>query len=148
VSGATGGLLKLHLDFRCIVASNSKRREETTIEELLHRSFPVFMSSFKVFDELLTCYSSRLQGPELRLFRIKGVAVKLNGTMKKVHKSKMIEKLHTEPMEAVPEKYIALVDMGFLWRLATPSAEDREKPDGSVFTWGDYADKLFSIAVA
>ena len=71
-----------------------------------------------------------------------------NGTMKKVHKSKMIEKLHTEPMEAVPEKYIALVDMGFLWRLATPSAEDREKPDGSVFTWGDYADKLFSIAVA
>ena len=41
----------------------------------------------------------------------------INGTMKKVHKSKMIEKLHTEPMEAVPDKYIALVDMGFLWRL-------------------------------
>ena len=50
-------------------------------------------------------------------------------------------------MVAVPEKYIALVDMCFLWRLATPSAEDREKPDGSVFTWGDYADKLFSIAL-
>jgi len=54
----------------------------------------------------------------------------INGTMKKVHKSKIIEKLHTEPMETVPDKYIALVDMGFLWRLATPSAEDREKPDG------------------
>jgi len=105
------------------------------------------MSSFKVFDELLTCYSSRLQGPEMRLFRIKGVAVKLNDTMKKVHKSKMIEKLHTEPMEAVPDKYIALVDVGFLWCLATPSSEDRKKPDGSVFTSGDYADKLFSIAL-
>ena len=48
----------------------------------------------------------------MRLFRIKGVAVKLNDTMKKVHKSKMIEKLHTEPMKAFPDKYIALVDSG------------------------------------
>ena len=68
--------------------------------------------------------------------------------MKKVQKSKLVEKLHTEPTDPVPDKYIALVDMGFLWRLATASAEDREKPDGSIFTWGDYADKLFSIALA
>ena len=30
----------------------------------------------------------------------------INGTMKKVYKSKMIEKLHTEPMKAFPDKYI------------------------------------------
>ena len=54
----------------------------------------------------------------------------ISGTMKKVQKSKLFEKLHTEPMDPVPDKYTALVDMGFLWRLATPSAEDREKPDG------------------
>ena len=66
--------------------------------------------------------------------------------MKKVHKSKKIEKLHTEPMEAVPDKYIALVEMGFLWRLLPRIV--RSQTVNSVFTWGDYADRLFSIALA
>ena len=38
--------------------------------------------------------------------------------------------------------YIALVDMGLMWRLATPTKEDREKPDKTKYTWGDYRDKL------
>jgi len=73
---------------------------------------------------------------EVMEYRVKDECVSIfniNGTMKKVHKSKMVEKLHTEPMEAVPDKsdkYIALVDMGFLWRLATPSAEDCETTSG------------------
>ena len=38
----------------------------------------------------------------------------INGTMKKVQKSKLVEKLHIQPIDPVPDRYIALVDMGFL----------------------------------
>ena len=42
-------------------------------------------------------------------------------------------------------KYIEIVDMGLLWRLPTPSSADREKGDGTVYTWKDYRDKVFEI---
>ena len=45
----------------------------------------------------------------------------------------------------VMNDYIAIVDMGLLWRVATPTAEDRDKGDGTFFTWKDYADKVFNI---
>ena len=35
--------------------------------------------------------------------------------------------------------------MGFLWHLTCPSSEDREKQDGTMFTWHDYAE--FQILV-
>ena len=38
--------------------------------------------------------------------------------------------------------------MGFIWRLSTPSCEDREKQDGKKFTWGDYANKAFNLVLA
>ena len=72
----------------------------------------------------------------------------INGTMKKVQKSKPIDKLNLQPLENVQEGYIAIVDMGFLWRLATPSVDDREKADGTTFTWRDYATKMFSLALS
>ena len=34
-----------------------------------------------------------------------------------------------------------LVDMDMIWRLATPTAEDREKGDGCPYKWGDYTTK-------
>ena len=40
-------------------------------------------------------------------------------------------------------KCIAVVDMGLLWRLSTPSSADREKGDGTGYTWRDYRDKVF-----
>ena len=49
---------------------------------------------------------------------------------------------HIDP---VLDKCIALVDIAFLWQLASQSAVDREKPDRTTFTLGDYAKKLFSI---
>ena len=39
-------------------------------------------------------------------------------------------------------KYIAIVDMR-LWRLSTPHSTDRERGDGTVYTWKDYGDKVF-----
>ena len=42
-------------------------------------------------------------------------------------------------------KYIAVVDMALLWQLSTPSSAEREKDDGTVYTWIDYGDKVFEI---
>ena len=55
-----------------------------------------------------------------------------NGTMVEVQKSKLVEKLNLIPFQTV-DSYIALIDMGFIWRLATPSPEDREKDDETHF---------------
>ena len=70
-----------------------------------------------------------------------------NGTMVKVQKSKLAEKLNLIPFQTL-DSYIALIEMGFIWRLATPSPEDREKDDETHFTWLDYANKLFSLVMA
>ena len=40
---------------------------------------------------------------------------------------------------------MALVDMGMIWRLASPTAEDREKGGGSPYTWGNYTNKIVSM---
>ena len=40
-------------------------------------------------------------------------------------------------------KYIAILDMGLLWRLSAPSTADREKDDVTVYTWKDYEIKVF-----
>ena len=71
----------------------------------------------------------------------------INGTMVNIQKSKLVEKLKFVPLNQI-NKYTALVDMGFLWRLAMPSKEDREKNDGSLYSLSDYADSIFSIALS
>jgi len=44
--------------------------------------------------------------------------------------------------------YTALVDMGMIWHLATSTAEERAKGDGSSYTWGDYTNKIVSSILA
>ena len=70
-----------------------------------------------------------------------------NGTYRKTQKSKLIQKL---PMQSVDlqEPYIALIDMGMIWRMATPSAEDRQTQDGTPYKWSDYVHKVSSIILA
>lgn len=65
----------------------------------------------------------------------------VNGTMRKVQKSKLQEKLTMTPVPE-PDVYTSIVDMGLIWHLATPTTEDREKGDGTRYSWGDYADKV------
>ena len=40
------------------------------------------------------------------------------------------------------DAFTAIVDMGLIWRLAAPNTEDREKSDGSKYTWGDYREQV------
>ena len=44
--------------------------------------------------------------------------------------------------------YVAIVDMGLIWRLASPSASDREKITGSPYAWKNYADKVFDLIMS
>ena len=64
-----------------------------------------------------------------------------NGTMRKVQKSKLQEKLTMTAVEE-PDVYTSIVDMGLIWHLAAPTPEDREKGDGAKYTSEDYAEKV------
>ena len=55
------------------------------------------------------------------------------GNMRKCSKSKLIEMLHF--VEIYPLLYMAIIDMGHIWRLAIPSTDSRDKGDGTEYTW-------------
>ena len=59
----------------------------------------------------------------------------------------MLELFKLDPVSEKPRDNISLVDMGLIWRLATPTPEDREsrKRDGSEYHWGDYLDKICAM---
>ena len=50
--------------------------------------------------------------------------------------------------DMVIRNHISIVDMGLIWLLATPTASDREKIDGTPYTWKDYADKVFDVLMS
>ena len=72
----------------------------------------------------------------------------INGSIRKGQKSKLIDKLNMQVISLIPQTYIAVIDMGFLWNLTCPSSEDREKQDRTMFTWHDYAEKVFSTILS
>lgn len=62
-------------------------------------------------------------------------------------KSKLLELLKLDPVSEKPRDHVSLVDMGLIWRLATPTPEDGEsqKRDSSEYHWGDYLDKICAM---
>ena len=38
--------------------------------------------------------------------------------------------------------------MGFMWRVTAPSTCEREKSDGTKYTWADWAKKVFELIVS
>ena len=81
-----------------------------------------------------TIFEHRITGNCLSIFSS-------NGTTRKCPKSKELQKIHWKCVDY--SKYIAIVDMGLLWRLSAPFSPDREKGDGAVYTKKDYRDKVF-----
>ena len=97
----------------------------------------------------LVDFSGLLSLPELMKHRISEECLTLfnaNGTFRKTQKSKLLQKLALQSLDV--NSYTALVDMGMMWRLASPTAEERVKSDGSRYTWGDYANKIVSAILA
>jgi len=54
-----------------------------------------------------------------------------NGTFRKSQKSKLLQILAMTVIPE-PEVYTSIIDMGLIWRLSTPSTEDREKRERSI----------------
>ena len=74
----------------------------------------------------------------------------VDGSMRKTAKSKMLDLFNLEPIAEKPLDHISLVDMGLIWRLATPTSDDREarKRDGSEYHWDDYLEKIWTIILS
>ena len=71
----------------------------------------------------------------------------VDGSMRKTMKSKLLDLFSLDPVAIPPQDYISLVAMGMIWRLATPTPDDREarKRDGTEYQWRDYLDKICDI---
>ena len=71
----------------------------------------------------------------------------VDGSMRKTAKSKLLERFNLDSVVERPQDYASLVDMGMIWRLATPTADDRESRnrDGSQYHWSDYLDKICTL---
>ena len=74
-------------------------------------------------------------------------AFNFGGSMQKTPKSKPLEKSKLSPTANCPLKYVCLVDMGLIWRLATTTSADREIVHryGSESAWRDFGKKVISI---
>ncbi len=75
----------------------------------------------------------------------------VDGSMRKTAKSKLLEMFTlVDQVAENPRDHVSLVDMGMIWRLATPTPEDREarKRDGSEYCWSDYLYKICAIIIS
>ena len=72
----------------------------------------------------------------------------IDGSIRKTQKSKLLEMFLLRPVLEVPREYVSLIDMGYIWRFATPRPEDKERlyRDGLDYTWWDY--KVASLIFA
>ena len=70
-----------------------------------------------------------------------------DGSMRKNQKSKALQSCTMTPHSSNPKDYIALIDMGFIWRLATPTPDDREFAlrCGTEYKWGDFGKKVVNM---
>ena len=109
-------------------ASDMEKQALSAVVELVE-----IAGAFKLEDIL----KHRVTEESLAIFNV-------NGTMRKCQKSKLIKSLTLNNISQ-PNDYTALVDMGLIWQLATPTTENKEKADGSLYTWEDYADKVFKL---
>lgn len=118
-------------------------------EELKARAAEMERSALKAVINLVED-SQLVKLPELLEHRVVEECVALfnpNGTYRKTQKSKLVQKLSLQPID-IRQSYVALIDMGMIWRMATPSAEDRQTQDGSPYKWLDYVQKVSSIILA
>ena len=60
--------------------------------------------------------------------------------------NQLMRKLSLQSVD-LKESYITLVDIGVIWRMATPSAEDQQKHDGNPCKWSDYIQKVSSSII-
>ena len=122
---------------------------DKTKENLKARTAEMEQTALKAVIDLVKV-SKLVHLPELFEHRVVEECVAIfnsNATYRKTQKSKLIQKLHLQSID-LQESYTVLIDMGMVWRMATPSAEDRQKQDATPYKWSDYAHKVSSIILA
>ena len=128
---------------------NKRPCTEKPREELKARAAEMEQNALKAVIDLVEV-SELVNLPELLEHRVIEECVSLfnsNATYRKTQKSKLIQKLSLQPVD-IQQPYTALIDMGMIWRMATPSAEDRQTEDGTPYKWSDYVHKISSIIFA
>ena len=113
---------------------NKKHLQEEKKISALVGTIDLFIKSDQEFGK--TIFEHRITENLLFIFNS-------NGTITKCQKSKILQKIHLKSVSY--SEYIAIVDMGLLWRLPAPFSADREKGEGTVYTWKDYVGKVFEI---
>ena len=118
-------------------------------EDLKARTAEMEQTALKAVINLVEV-SELVNLPELLEHRVVEECLALfnsNRTYRKTQKSKLIQKLSLKAV-VLQESYTAIIDMGMIWRMATPSLEDRQKQDGTPYKWSDYVHKVSSIILA
>ena len=67
-------------------------------------------------------------------------------TLRKLQKSNLIHLTIDNKPE--PTDYTSVDDTSLIWRLATPTSEDKEKENNTTYKWENYALKLFEIVIS
>jgi hypothetical protein len=59
----------------------------------------------------------------------------------------MLELFNWDPVAKIPRDHVSIIDMGLIWRPATPASDDCEARnwDGEDYAWKDYLDKICAI---
>ena len=47
-----------------------------------------------------------------------------DGSKRKTAKSKLLQSFSIQPVLEVPSAYVSIIDMGLIWRLASPTSDD------------------------
>ena len=70
-----------------------------------------------------------------------------DGSMRKTAKTKLFQSFSRYPVLEVPSAYISLVDMRLIWRLVSPTSDDRDAKarSGTDYLWPDYLSKVCSM---
>ena len=121
-----------------LIATGSKRSVEemekhglATLVELIEKNNLI---------ELEVLLEGRITEECLAMFNV-------DGSMRKTAKSKLLQSFSREPVQHIEQPSICLVDMGLIWRLATPISDDRDIKTrcGRDYLWKDYLDKVCSM---
>ena len=70
-----------------------------------------------------------------------------DGSFRKTAKSQLITKMNTDLVQ-LDEDYIAVVDMGMIWRLCLPATDERSPDSDEKYKWNDYHDNVTKTLVA
>jgi len=120
---------------KCLTFAKESSNEKPT-EDLKLRATEMEQNALRAVINLVED-SQLVNLSELLEHRVIGECLALfncNGTYQKTQKSKLIQKLFLQPV-SLQESYTALVDMGMIWRMATPSPENHQTQDGNSYKW-------------